>query len=143
MSNSPNNYKEHIIDYLYNNIDINEHRYIIIKNYNDILNIKNQYHYCISNSCGINSFIIFMKKNSVCYSCLIDRRSLSFNKQSCKIENIRITPIKLSVDLKFYDGTIIDGIVIDNENNKLNNKNNSSKIEFMINDIFMLHVKKM
>ena len=53
-----------------------------------------------------------MKKNNVCYSCLIDRRSLSFNKQSCKIENIRITPIKLSVDLKFYDGTIIDGIVI-------------------------------
>ena len=137
------NYTENIIDYLYDNININEHRYIIIKNYNDILNIKNQYHYCISNSCGINSFIIFMKKNNTCHSYLVDRRSLSFNKQSCKIDNIRITHIKLSVDLKFYDGTIIDGIVIDNEINKLNNKNNSSKIEFMINDVFMLCGKKM
>ena len=137
------NYKDYIIDYLYNNIDINEHRYIIIKNYNDILNIRNQYHYCISNSHGINSFIIFMKKNNTCHSYLVDRRSLSFNKQSCKIDKIRITSVKLSVNLKFYDGTIIDGIVIDNENNKMNNKNVSSKIEFMINDVFMLCGKKM
>lgn len=141
--NNTVDYKDYIIDYLYNNIDINEHRYIIIKNYNDILNIKNQYHYCISNSHGINSFIIFTKKNNTCYSYLVDRRSLSFNKQSCKIDKIRITQIKLSVDIKFYDGTIIDGIVIDNENNKINNKNISLKTEFMINDVFMLCGKKM
>ena len=53
------------------------------------------------------------------YSYLVDRRSISYNKNTLKKESVRFTEIKLSVDIKFYDGTIIDGILIDNDNGRL------------------------
>ena len=85
-----------------------------------------------------------MKKNNNYYSYLIDRRSISYNRQSLNKSKVRFTEIKLSVDLKLYDGTIIDGILIDNESNKVslkNNTNENTKMLFMITDVFLLNGK--
>jgi len=54
--------KESILDYLYNRIEIGDHKYTIIRNVGDIYELKNDRYYVSSNSCGINSIIIFMKK---------------------------------------------------------------------------------
>jgi hypothetical protein len=145
--------KESILDYLYNRIEIGDHKYTIIRNVGDIYELKNDRYYVAGNSCGINSIIIFMKKNNNYYSYLIDRRSISYNRQTLNKAKVRFTEIKLSVDLKIYDGTIIDGILIDNDANKIALKNNNfgdnniteknenSKMLFMITDIFVLNGK--
>ena len=143
--------KESILDYLYNRIEIGDHKYTIIKNVGDIYELKNDRYYVSGNSCGINSIIIFMKKNNNYYSYLIDRRSISYNRQTLNKAKVRFTEIKLSVDLKIYDGTIIDGILIDNDVNKISLKNNvvnvntngdgKTKMLFMITDVFVLNGK--
>jgi hypothetical protein len=148
--------KESILDYLYNRIEIGDHKYTIIRNVGDIYELKNDRYYVSGNSCGINSIIIFMKKNNNYYSYLIDRRSISYNRQTLNKAKVRFTEIKLSVDLKIYDGTIIDGILIDNDSNKISLKNNiinlnteinavgkndNSKMLFMITDVFVLNGK--
>ena len=131
------NVKETILDYLYNKIEIGDHKYVIIKNISDIYEIKNNKYYVSANSCGINSLIIFMKKDNNFYSYLIDRRSISYNKQSLNKSKVRFVEIKLSVDIKLYDGTILDGILIDND--KVisgDSSNNSEKFSFMVTDAF-------
>ena len=140
-----NNIKSYLIDYLYNKIEINEHKYTIIKNYADICDLKSKKYYISSNSCGINSFIIFLKKDNNYYSYLIDRRSISYNRQSLKKSAVRISEIKIAVDLKLYEGTIFDGIIIDNDNNILSSKVNHIKnnITFMITDVFIFAGKSM
>jgi hypothetical protein len=44
----------------------------------------------------------------------------------------------LAVDLKLYEGTIIDGILIDNDNNKIISKGETkfNKMMFMVSDVF-------
>ena len=140
LNNELNNIKNYLLDYLYNKLEVNEHKYTIIKNISDIYDLKSRKYYVSANSCGINSFIIFLKKDGNYYSYWIDRRSISYNRQSLKKSSVRITEIKLNVDLKLYDGTILDGILIDNDNTIVSNKNSLSnnKMYFMITDVFTL-----
>jgi hypothetical protein len=135
-----NNIKEDVLNYLYNKIEMNDHKYTIIKTISDVFNIKNNTYYLSGNSCGINSFIIFFKRNDKFYSYWIDRRSISYNKQTLKKETVRMSEIKINVDLSLYDGTILDGILIDNDNSIISNKSNNinNKMKFMITDTLLL-----
>ena len=136
--------KSYLLDYLYNKIEVGEHKYTIIKNIGDVYDLKSKKYYLSANSCGINSILIFLKKDGEHYSYLIDRRSISYNRQSLNKSTVRITEIKLSVDLKLYDGTILDGIMIDSDSNIIGSSNaNSNKINFMVTDIFMLGGKSL
>jgi hypothetical protein len=132
------NIKSVILDYLYNKIEVSDHKYNVIKNIGDIYELKNHKYYVSCNSCGINSFLIFMKKDNNYYSYLVDRRSISYNRNTLKKHTVRFTEIKMAVDLKLYEGTIIDGILIDNDNNKLLTKGETknNKMKFLISDVF-------
>lgn len=151
-SNNSNNddygIKSYLLDYLYNKIEVGEHKYTVIKNIADIYDLKSKKYYISANSCGINAIIIFLKKDGEYLSYLIDRRSISYNRQSLNKSGVRITEIKLSVDLKLYDGTILDGIIIDSDSNIIGNTNSDTKQEstrmnFMITDVFMLGGKSL
>jgi len=112
-------------------------KYLLIKNIGDLYELKNSKYYVSANSCGINSLLIFMKHKDNYHSYLIDRRSISYNRNTLKKSSVRFTEVKLHVDLKLYEGTIIDGILIDSDNkiiSKGENKNN--KMMFMITDVF-------
>lgn len=132
------NIKNIVLDYLYNKIEVADHKYILIKNIGDLYELKNHKYYVSGNSCGINSFLIFMKKDNNYYSYLVDRRSISYNRNTLKKSSVRFTEIKLAVDLKLYEGTIIDGILIDNENSKIISKGETklNKMMFMVSDVF-------
>jgi len=138
--------KSYLLDYLYNKIEVGEHKYTVIKNIADIYDLKSKKHYVSANSCGINAMIIFLKKDGEYLSYLIDRRSISYNRQSLNKSGVRITEIKLSVDLKLYDGTILDGIIIDSDSNIIGNsetKQESNKMNFMVTDVFILGCKSL
>jgi hypothetical protein len=139
------NIKNILLDYLYNKIEVNDHKYSIIKNIGDVYEIKNNKYYVSANSCGINSLLIFLKHDDEYYSYMIDRRSISYNKNTLKKNMVRFTEIKISVDLKLYDGTIMDGILIDNDNTNIIQKgdNKTNKMMFMITDVFTLCSKSM
>jgi hypothetical protein len=132
------NIKSIVLDYLYNKIEVADHKYVLIKNIGDVYELKNRKYYVSGNTCGINSFLIFMKKDGNYYSYLVDRRSISYNRNTLKKSSVRFTEIKLAVDLKLYDGTIIDGVLIDNDNDKIISKGEtkSNKMMFMISDVF-------
>lgn len=136
--------KSYILDYLYNKIEVGEHKYTIIKNISDIYDLKAKKYYISSNSCGINAMIIFIKKDGEYLSYLIDRRSISYNRQSLNKSGVRITEIKLAVDLKLYNGTIFDGIIIDSNSNIIgNSETNINKMNFMVTDVFLLGGKSL
>ena len=158
------NIKNYLLDYLYNKIEVGEHKYTIIKNISDVYDLKSKKYYISANSCGINSILIFLKKDGEHLSYLIDRRSISYNRQSLNKSQVRITEVKLSVDLKLYDGTILDGIIIDSESNIISTNSNTNtntntntnsnvtgqiqtqtqpKMNFMVTDIFMLGGKSL
>lgn len=142
------NIKSYLLDYLYNKIEVGEHKYTIVKNISDVYDLKSQKYYISANSCGINSILIFLKKDGEHFSYLIDRRSISYNRQSLNKSQVRITEIKLSVDPKLYDGTILDGIIIDSDSNIIGSNSNGQtssypKINFMVTDIFMLGGKSL
>lgn len=134
-----------IFDYLYTKIEINEHKYTLIKNISDIYDLKNNRYYISANTCGINSLLIFMKKDGKYYSYLIDRRSMSYNKSALNKSQVRLREINLAVDLKFYDGTIMDGILIENEASRFINKgeNVNTNMNFMVTDVFTFCGKSM
>ena len=136
-----NNIKTALLDFLYNKIEVNDHKYVIIKNISDIYELKNNKHYMSANTCGINSLIIFIKKDNNYYSYLVDRRSISYNRQSLNISKVRFVEIKLPVDIKLYDGTILDGILIDNNN--IGNDDSVNNMDFMITDVFLLNGKSL
>ena len=144
-NNHDNKIKSYLLDYLYNKIEVGEHKYTIIKNIGDIYDLKSKKYYLSANSCGINSILIFLKKDGEHYSYCIDRRSISYNRQSLNKSQVRITEIKLAVDLKLYEGTILDGIIIDSDSTIIGNSTttNSNKMNFMVTDIFMLGGKSL
>ena len=128
--------KELIIKYVYNKIDLKEYKFVQINNSSNILDLKNSKYYISPNYGGIPSLLVFLKYDDEYHSYLIDRRSLSFKginnegNTNYMLNTVRMTKIKLSVDIKFYDGTIFDCCLIDNVYN--------DQLQVIINDIFYL-----
>lgn len=143
-NNEELNIKSHLLDYLYNKVEVGEQKYTVIKNIGDIYDLKSKKYYISANSCGINAMIMFLKKDGEYLSYLIDRRSISYNRHSLNKSGVRITEIKLAIDLKLYDGTILDGIIIDSDSNMISNsETNTNKINFMVTDVFVLGGKSL
>jgi hypothetical protein len=144
INNEELNIKSHLLDYLYNKVEVGEQKYTVIKNIGDIYDLKSKKYYISANSCGINAMIMFLKKDGEYLSYLIDRRSISYNRHSLNKSGVRITEIKLAVDLKLYDGTILDGIIIDSDSNMISNsETNTNKMNFMVTDVFVLGGKSL
>lgn len=124
-SNNYNNYSNYenrqnvIVDYLYENIKLEKYNYKIIKYENDLEPLATGTFHILPTFTGKNCLLIFKKISNKYYSILIDRSTLSSNKKS-----IDITEVKMELDEEIYNGTIIDGMLL-----------NSSK-EFIINDMF-------
>ena len=132
--NISNIIKKIIIDYIYNKIELKEYKFIQINNSSNILDLKNSKYYISPNYGGVPSLLIFLKYDDEYHCYLIDRRSLSFkgigneNNTNYMLNTIRMTKINLSIDIKFYDGSIFDCCLIDNVYN--------DQLQIIINDIF-------
>ena len=137
MSSNDEGIKDVLLDYIYDKIDVGAHRYVPIQDMSNIYPLKIKKHYVTANSCGINSFMIFTKKNNKHYNHIIDRRSISYKRSALDKSIVRITQFKSGVDIKYYDGTIFDGILLNS------NLTNNDKQIFIITDVFNLCGKNM
>lgn len=124
--------KSILLDYLYNKIDVSKYDYKIAKTFNDIIELKHSKYYVSGNSCGTNSFVVFMKHGKDYYSYQIDRRTISHKRDMLKKAGVRITKINFPVDPEFYNGTIFDGIVSNLPTD------NSGILNFVITDVLLL-----
>lgn len=133
--NTVSNEKSILLDYLYNKIDVSKYDYKIAKTFNDIIELKQSKYYVSGNSCGTNSFIVFMKYGKDFYSYQIDRRTISHKRDMLKKAGVRIAKINFPVDIEFYNGTIFDGIVSNLPTD------NSGIMNFVITDVLLLNGK--
>ena len=120
--------KQKIIDYLYDNIkNLKNYNFLILRNKGDENKIQSNKYIILPNYQGYNYLMVFIKNKERFYSCLIDRKTLSYSKQNIKIENIKIIPFEAYFDLDIYNGTIFDGIYYYENDKKY----------FIINDVYM------
>jgi len=107
------NEKKLLIDYIYSNINISKFKYKLLENYTDLSSFQDsQKFYVSANFSGSNCLMVFCKIKGKNYSFMVDRKTLSFNAEQIKYENISIIPVNIKLDNSIYNGTIIDGIFI-------------------------------
>jgi hypothetical protein len=123
-----NNIKYKIIDYLYEKIDLQNYRYIILNKIETLKFLQDNEHYISPNFKGYNYLLIMITINNIQYSVVIDRRKLSYHKNQLDIKNIQIIQIQIKTSESIYRGTIFDG--------KLIQKNN--EYIFLIQDCFYM-----
>ena len=132
--NISNIIKQIIIKYIYDKIELIKYKFLQITDSSNILDLKNSKYYISPNYGGIPSLLIFLKHNDEYHCYLVDRRSLSFkgmcneNNTNFIINTVRMTKINISVDIRFYDGSIFDCCLIDNIYN--------DQLQIIINDVF-------
>ena len=84
---------------------------------------------------------------------LADARFSSFepiSKRDDHKSNLFVSDLEIKIWIRFlylkiYDGTILDGVIIDSESNIISSKSDKEKpkIQFMVNDVFVLAGKSL
>lgn len=119
-SNIITNYndKKTILNYLYSNLNLSNYRFQILDNINKLEFLKENNHYVSPNFYGINYLIIFMKLNNKNSTFLIDRRKLKYNQNHIDLKNFLILEVSFDCESYLYNGTIIDGKLININSDK-------------------------
>lgn len=130
--------KQKVIDYLYSNLNLSKHRFIMLNNVNKLEHLRDNEHYVSPCFKGFNYFLIFMnledtnnhnnKNNQRKYCIAIDRRKLSYHKDQVDIKSVFMVKVLVKVSDPIFNGTIFDGKLIESSN----------KFIFLIQDCFYL-----
>lgn len=120
--------KSHLIKYLFNNINLSQFGYTILKQEKQLDLFNATKFYVTPNFNGSNCLLIFMKYLSEYHSFLIDRSTLAFKFQSINIDNVKIRKVQFDADCDIYQGSIFDGILI--------NKKDDDIPIFVINEVY-------
>ena len=107
-------FKNKIIDYLFNTIDISKYRYNMLENLQQLNFLKLNEHYLSPNFKGYNYFLIFYKYNSIQYCVAVDRKNLSYHRDKVDIKKVPIFKIKVMTTPSIFRGTIMDCKLIKN-----------------------------
>ncbi|CAH6421525.1 Hypothetical protein KVN_LOCUS338 [uncultured virus] len=125
-----NHIKQQLIKYIYDTLEISKYKYKLVEYDYDLPLLKESRYYISPNYNGITGLLVFIKLKEKYYSFIIDRRTLSYNPNQVDIEKVKLYPVKCRLDKSIYNGSILDGILLYNINNKSKIKN------FIINDIY-------
>lgn len=104
--------KQQIIQYLYSAIEIAKYKYKILELEEDLQMLDVDKYVVSANFTGPNCLLVFIKIKDKFHSVLIDRKTLSYNPAQINYENLKTNRIRVALDQSIYDGTIFDGILI-------------------------------
>lgn len=127
--------KQQLINFIYSTVELSNFKYKIIEYENDLPLLLKQKHFVSANFSGSNCLLIFTKVRDKFYSYLIDRKTLSYNQHQVNPENVKMLPVTIRLDNSIYDGSIFDGILINNTQNKMRT--------FVITDVYTFRGKNM
>jgi hypothetical protein len=103
-------YKQQLIDYIYSTIDISRFKYKILVQNEDLQQLDVQKYKVSANFTGPNCLLIFIKIKDKYFSCLLNRKTLSYNPSQINMSTLSITKIRVALDESIYSGSIFDGI---------------------------------
>lgn len=127
--------KNHIINYLYNSINIKSYRYHVLKNIQKLEFLQKNPHYVSPNYYGNNYYTIFTTINDVKYCCLVDKNNLAYDRKDINIKKIKIIKVHIYATNDVFRGSIMETKIIKNTKN--------NKHIMLINDIFILMGNKL
>lgn len=126
--------KHQLVNFIYSNIELNKYNFALIDNKSVLLPLYKNDYYVMPIYFGKKSLLIFNKFGNNYYSYMIERKLLSYNKETININGIIIEPIDVRVNINIYKGTIFDGILMP----PVENGNRT----FIINDAYMFEGSK-
>ncbi len=99
-----------LINFIFDKLIIPNFKYTELKYKNDLNLLTDSEYLIMPNYIGILCLLVFMRNHDRYYSFLIDINTLGNTKQETLLENVRIYPIKINLNYKIYDGSILEGI---------------------------------
>lgn len=111
--------KKQCIDYIYETIDISRFKYEMLRFESELPQLLEKKYYVSANFSGSNCLLIFTKIRDKYHQFLIDRKTLSYNSEKVILNQVKLTPISVKLDINIYKerGSIFDGIFITGKNN--------------------------
>jgi hypothetical protein len=126
-NNNYNNIITIVINYIYATASL--FKYKLLETTQDLELLKKAKYNIAPNYNGINSLLVFITIDNTYYAFLVDRRSLSHNKNNIDIANLKLIQVYLHLNNNsLYLGSVFEGVYI---------YNNKKKI-FIINDVYSL-----
>lgn len=104
--------KEQLVNYIFNVVDLSRFKFELLQFDTELHQLVEKKYFLSANFSGSNCLLIFTKIKDTYHSCLIDRKSLSYNRQKVNVNDVITFPINLKLDREIYNGTIFDGIFI-------------------------------
>lgn len=125
--------KKIIINYLFDNLNLSDYRYILLTNIKKLIYLQKNQHYVSPNFKGFNYLIIFMTLNDKQICVAINRKKLKYQKNNIIFDYIDIIKLNIQATKSIYKGTIFDGKII----------NKKKKYIFLIQDCYLLMNNKL
>lgn len=104
--------KEQLVNYIFNVVDLSRFKYELLQFDNELHQLVEKKYFISANFSGSNCLLIFTKIKDTYHSCLIDRKTLCYNRQKININEVNTFPVNLKLDREIYNGTIFDGIFV-------------------------------
>ena len=146
-SDMDSNVKKSLIDFIYGRIELP--RYKLLDNHENLSSFQSRVEkidnspsanmYIAANYDGEHHLLVFVKIREEYCSYLIYRKSLKYKKNDLDVSNIKFKKVNSQLDIEIYDGTIIDGVLLDDSYGPNKNKNQ----KFVVEDLYMFKGQKM
>ena len=125
------NTQDTILTYIYQQIPLGKYRYKMLKTKEDLDFLKKNPHYIAPNYYGHNNLLVLTKIGTDFYSFFIDRKTLTYSKDKLDSSRVVMKKIKIFATADLYNGTILDGILV----------NNNKKQSFIVTDAYQISGK--
>lgn len=106
--------KTKIIDYLFNISNLSKYRYNMLDNIQQLNFLKSNEHYVSPNFKGFNYFLLFYKFNNSPYCVAIDKKNLSYHRNTIDLKKVTIFRIKVMTSSSIFRGSLFDAKLIKN-----------------------------
>lgn len=134
-SDTRNDYKREYVKHIYNNINLSYYKYEIIKLKSDLPKLLEKKFFVSPNYSGNNCLLVFAKINNKFCAYTLERRTLHYNVNYIKFDDIKLNFVDVALDVNIYagSGSIFDGIFVTINNQKI----------FIITDVFLFKGQSM
>lgn len=119
--------KQQLVNFIYDKINLSNFKYDSLEVESDLPQLITKNYFVSANFSGSNNLLVFAKIKDRYHQFLVDRKTLSYNAKKVDIKNVKITTTKIGLDVDIYQGSIFDGIFVQNKNGKT----------FIITDVYL------
>lgn len=117
--NYDNYTKQQIINFIFSSVELSRFKYKIMEFENELPELNKQKFFVSANFTGSNCLLVFMKIREKFISCLVERKTLSYNKDQVSFDKLNIMPVRIRLDPLIYNGTILDGTLLHKDRQKI------------------------